>query len=184
MCTFDYVTVSDITPESAHPLGASHPLALAPVAGPASSVDGFVRQFLRNLNYERGVALSASSDTDRYFAFALTVRDYLMARWLEDLRRQREKQSKGVAYLSAEYLLGRQLDNNLLASGLTDIATEAMAACGIDIDDLRAQEVEPGLGNGGLGRLAACFIDSLATLSVPNTGATAVGPSGSAAGRY
>ncbi|WP_447588240.1 glycogen/starch/alpha-glucan phosphorylase [Microbacterium lacticum] len=153
-----------------HPLGASHPLALAPVAGPASSVDGFVRQFLRNLNYERGVALSASSDTDRYFALALTVRDYLMARWLEDLRRQREKPSKGVAYLSAEYLLGRQLDNNLLASGLTEIATEAMAACGIDIDALRAQEVEPGLGNGGLGRLAACFIDSLATLSVPNVG--------------
>lgn len=158
------------SPGAVHPLGATHPLALAPVTGPASSVDGFVRQFLRNLNYERGVSLSASSDSDRYFAFALTVRDYLMARWLEDLRRQREKQSKGVAYLSAEYLLGRQLDNNLLASGLTEIATEAMAACGIDIDALRAQEVEPGLGNGGLGRLAACFIDSLATLSVPNVG--------------
>ncbi len=192
MCTFVYVTTSDSSPTAGetpethaetsaatetadttavpHPLGASHPLALAPVAGPASSVDGFVRQFLRNLNYERGVALSASSDTDRYFALALTVRDYLMARWLEDLRRQREKPSKGVAYLSAEYLLGRQLDNNLLASGLTEIATEAMAACGIDIDALRAQEVEPGLGNGGLGRLAACFIDSLATLSVPNVG--------------
>ncbi len=192
MCTFVYVTTSDSSPTAGetpethaetsaatetadttavpHPLGASHPLALAPVAGPASSVDGFVRQFLRNLNYERGVALSASSDTDRYFALALTVRDYLMARWLEDLRRLREKQSKGVAYLSAEYLLGRQLDNNLLASGLTEIATEAMAACGIDIDALRAQEVEPGLGNGGLGRLAACFIDSLATLSVPNVG--------------
>jgi starch phosphorylase len=77
---------------------------------------------------------------------------------------------QGRRYLSAEYLLGRQLDNNLLASGLTEIATEAMAACGIDIDDLRAQEVEPGLGNGGLGRLAACFIDSLATMGVPNIG--------------
>ncbi|MBF0702263.1 glycogen/starch/alpha-glucan phosphorylase, partial [Lactobacillus murinus] len=73
-------------------------------------------------------------------------------------------------YLSAEYLLGRQLDNNLLASGLTDIATEALAACGIDIDTMRAHEVEPGLGNGGLGRLAACFVDSLATLSVPSIG--------------
>ncbi|WP_454116827.1 glycogen/starch/alpha-glucan phosphorylase [Microbacterium aurum] len=140
------------------------------MTGPASSVDGFVRQFLRNLNYERGVPLSASSDNDRYFAFAMTVRDYLMARWLEDLKRQHEVQAKGVAYLSAEYLLGPQLDNNLLAGGLTEIATEAMAACGIDIDDLRALEVEPGLGNGGLGRLAACFIDSLATLGVPNTG--------------
>ena len=149
---------------------ATHPLALAPVVGPASTVDGFVRQFLRNLNYERGVPLSASSANDRYFAFAMTVRDYLMARWLEDVRRQREVQAKGVCYLSAEYLLGRQLDNNLLASGLTDIATEAMAACGIDIDDLRQLEVEPGLGNGGLGRLAACFIDSLATMGVPNVG--------------
>lgn len=159
------------TPDSTrHPLGATHPLALAPVTGPASSVDGFVRQFLRNLNYERGVPLSGSSDNDRYFAFAMTVRDYLMARWLEDQRRQYELQAKSVVYLSAEYLLGPQLDNNLLASGLTDIATEAMAACGIDINDLRAQEIEPGLGNGGLGRLAACFIDSLATMSVPNTG--------------
>ncbi len=58
-----------------HPLHATHPLALAPVTGPASSVDGFVRQFLRNLNYERGVPLSASSPNDRYFAFAMTVRD-------------------------------------------------------------------------------------------------------------
>jgi len=148
----------------------THPIALAPVTGPASSVDGFVRQFLRNLNYERGVALSASTPNDRYFAFAMTVRDYLVARWLEDQRRQLQQGAKSVCYLSAEYLLGRQLDNNLLASGLADIATEAMAACGIDIDELRALEVEPGLGNGGLGRLAACFIDSLATLGVPNVG--------------
>ena len=153
-----------------HALGATHPLAIAPVVGPASTVDGFVRQFLRNLNYERGVPLSASSVNDRYFAFAMTVRDYLMARWLEDVRRQNSAQSRGVCYLSAEYLLGRQLDNNLLAADLTDIATEAMAQCGIDIDELRAQEVEPGLGNGGLGRLAACFIDSLATMGVPNIG--------------
>ena len=69
-----------------HALGATHPLALAPVVGPARTVDGFVRQFLRNLNYERGVPLSNSSATDRYYALAMTVRDYLMARWLDDLR--------------------------------------------------------------------------------------------------
>ncbi len=153
-----------------HPLGASHPLALAPVTAPPSSVDGFVRQFLKNLNDERGVALSTSTPNDQYMALAYTVRDYLMARWLEDQRRQRVQQAKGVCYLSAEYLLGRQLDNNLLASRLTDIATDAMLACGLDIDQLRQQEVEPGLGNGGLGRLAACFIDSLATMSVPSIG--------------
>ncbi len=177
MCTVYLVPLNEnVAAESPRPGGASrpaevtHPLALAPVTGPASSVDGFVRQFLRNLNYERGVALSAATPNDRYVAFAMTVRDYLVARWLEDQRRQLHQQAKSVCYLSAEYLLGRQLDNNLLASGLTDIATEAMAACGIDIDELRALEVEPGLGNGGLGRLAACFIDSLATLGVPNIG--------------
>ncbi|MGC5075350.1 glycogen/starch/alpha-glucan phosphorylase, partial [Escherichia coli] len=62
------------------------------------------------------------------------------------------------------------LDNNLLAARLTDIATEALAQCGIDIDELRALGIEPGLGNGGLGRLAACFIDSLATMSIPTIG--------------
>jgi len=140
------------------------------VQAPEPTVDGFVTQFLRNLNNGRGVALSTSTANDRYFALAATVRDYLMARWLEDVRRQRTIQSKGVAYLSAEYLLGRQLDNNLLATGLTDIADEALVACGLDLDDVRAMEVEPGLGNGGLGRLAACFIDSLATLGVPSVG--------------
>ncbi|ALJ20838.1 glycogen/starch/alpha-glucan phosphorylase [Microbacterium sp. No. 7] len=153
-----------------HPLGATHPLALAPVAAPASTVDGFVREFLRNLNFDRGVALTSSTPNDRYMALAYTVRDYLMARWLEDLRRQRHAQAKGVCYLSAEFLLGRQLDNNLLATGLTDIAADALAQCGVDLDELRQLEVEPGLGNGGLGRLAACFIDSLATLGVPNIG--------------
>ncbi|MFI8632294.1 glycogen/starch/alpha-glucan phosphorylase [Microbacterium sp. NPDC077663] len=151
-------------------LQPSHPIALAPVQSPEPTVDGFVTQYLRNLNNGRGVALSTSTVNDRYFALAATVRDYLMARWLEDVRRQRSTQAKGVAYLSAEYLLGRQLDNNLLATGLTDIAAEALVACGLDLEDVRALEVEPGLGNGGLGRLAACFIDSLATLGVPSIG--------------
>jgi starch phosphorylase len=149
---------------------ASHPLAMAPVGSPASSVDGFVREFLRELNYGQGVALSTSSVNDQYLALARTVRHYLMARWLETLRRQAETQAKGVAYLSAEYLLGRQLGNALLATGLTEVVEEGLDRCGVDLATLRAQEVEPGLGNGGLGRLAACFIDSLATMSVPCVG--------------
>ncbi len=137
---------------------------------PPASVDGFVKQFLHHLNFDQGVTLSASDVNDRYLALAGAVRDYLMARWLDDRARQAVQQSKTVCYLSAEFLLGRQLDNNLLAARLTEIATEALAQCGIDIDDLRAVEVEPGLGNGGLGRLAACFVDSLATMSVPAIG--------------
>ncbi|MFS0867735.1 glycogen/starch/alpha-glucan phosphorylase [Microbacterium sp. 179-B 1A2 NHS] len=148
----------------------SHPLARGPVSPPPATVDGFVAQFLQNLTNGRGVSLPASTANDRYFALAATVRDYLMGRWLDDVRKYRSSQAKGVAYLSAEYLLGRQLDNNLLATGLTDIAGEALSACGIDIEEIRALEVEPGLGNGGLGRLAACFIDSLATMGVPNIG--------------
>ncbi|WP_243075294.1 glycogen/starch/alpha-glucan phosphorylase [Microbacterium sp. SS28] len=140
------------------------------MTSPPASVDGFVKQFLQNLNFDIGVSLSESSKNDQYLALAGTVRDYLMARWLDDQRRQGDLQAKGVCYLSAEYLLGRQLDNNLLASRLTDIASDALAQCGIDLDELRQLEVEPGLGNGGLGRLAACFIDSLATIGVPSIG--------------
>ena len=148
----------------------THPLALAPVMAPPHSVDGFVREFLHELNTGQGVQLARSTVNDQYLALARTVRHYLMARWLETMRRVREQKAKIVAYLSAEYLLGRQLGNALLATDLEKIAAEALAGCGLDLETLRAQEVEPGLGNGGLGRLAACFIDSLATMSVPCIG--------------
>jgi starch phosphorylase len=159
-----------VSDNAVHAPRVTHPLALAPVMAPPASVDGFVRQFLQHLNFSQGVTLSTSDVNDRYLALAGTVRDYLMARWLDDRARQAEQQAKTVCYLSAEFLLGRQLDNNLLAARLTEIADEALTQCGIDMDDLRAVEVEPGLGNGGLGRLAACFVDSLATMSVPAIG--------------
>lgn len=148
----------------------THPVAQAPVTTPPHSVDGFVKEFLRELNGGQGVALSGSTVNDQYLALAKTVRHYLMARWLETVRHNRLSKAKTVGYMSAEYLLGRQLGNALLATDLTDIATKALEGCGLDIATLRAQEVEPGLGNGGLGRLAACFIDSLATMSVPCIG--------------
>ncbi|HMQ35959.1 MAG TPA: glycogen/starch/alpha-glucan phosphorylase [Micropruina sp.] len=148
----------------------THPLALAPVTPPPHTVDGFVKEFLHELNTDLGVALSRSSINDQYTALAHTVRNYLTARWLETGRKQRENYPKSVAYLSAEYLLGRQLGNNLLAADLAEVAKKALHACGLSLDTLRAQEVEPGLGNGGLGRLAACFIDSLATMNVPCIG--------------
>jgi glycogen phosphorylase len=141
-----------------------------PIATRERSVDGFVREFLRELNFGQGVDLSRASVNDQYLAMARTVRHYLMVRWLETLRRQSELQAKSVAYLSAEFLLGRQLDNALLASGLEEIVDEGLSSLGIDLGTLRDAEVEPGLGNGGLGRLAACFIDSLATMNVPCIG--------------
>ncbi|QKE84128.1 glycogen/starch/alpha-glucan phosphorylase [Arthrobacter sp. NEB 688] len=148
----------------------THPLANGPVVQPATTVDGFVETFLAELNYSQGTLLSQSTVNDQYLALARTVRRYLMADWLETGARRRQAQQKTVGYLSAEYLLGRQLGNNVLATNLQDIAEEAMRRCGIDIATLRAQEVEPGLGNGGLGRLAACFVDSLATMDVPCIG--------------
>ena len=166
--------VTDESPRNGTHVGPmfppTHPIATAPVGVPAPTVDGFVREFLHELNSNQGVALSRSTVNDQYLALAQTVRNYLGGRWLETLRIQREKPVKSVAYLSAEYLLGRQLGNNLLATGLLDVAEEALKQCGLDFAVLRAQEVEPGLGNGGLGRLAACFIDSLATMNVPCIG--------------
>ncbi|MGD8149524.1 glycogen/starch/alpha-glucan phosphorylase [Ornithinimicrobium sp. Y1694] len=137
---------------------------------PPETVDGFVKEFLEQLNYGQGVKLSQSTINDQYLALARTVRSYLMASWLETGHRRRKNPTKTVGYLSAEYLLGRQLGNALLATNLMGIAEQAMEQCGIDIATLRAQEIEPGLGNGGLGRLAACFVDSLATMDVPCIG--------------
>lgn len=142
----------------------------AVVTSPQNTVEGFVKEFLRELSFGQGVTLERASVNDQYLALARTVRKYLMARWLETLQRQREAQAKSVAYLSAEYLLGRQLDNALLATDLTEVVEEGLASLGIELQTLRDQETEPGLGNGGLGRLAACFVDSLATMSVPCIG--------------
>ncbi len=88
-----------------------------PTPTPDLTVDAFTRAFLRELNFGQGVELSASSVNDQYLALARTVRQYLMSRWLETQHRQRESQAKSVAYLSAEFLLGRQLDNALLCTG-------------------------------------------------------------------
>ena len=96
--------------------------AVAPVGMPAHSVDGFVREFLHELNAKQGVTLSRSTVNDQYLALASTVKNYLMARWLETGRRTREAKVKTVGYLSAEYLLGRQLDNALLATTIEGIA--------------------------------------------------------------
>ncbi|MFN3866959.1 MAG: glycogen/starch/alpha-glucan phosphorylase, partial [Demequina sp.] len=141
-----------------------------PIAAREHTVESFTREFLREVNFGQGVDLDRASTNDKYLALARTVRAYLTTRWLGTLRTQHREQKKGVAYMSAEFLLGRQLDNNLLATDLDDIARESLGALGIDFDELRDAEIEPGLGNGGLGRLAACFVDSLATENVPSIG--------------
>jgi starch phosphorylase len=130
----------------------------------------FQRDFLDNLHAVRGVDLSVATPVDCYQALAATVRRYLLPPALDTRRAQVGADTKWAYYLSAEYLLGRQLDNNLLAADLTPIARAALAGVGLSLDALREVEVEPGLGNGGLGRLAACLLDSAATLQLPVVG--------------
>ncbi len=136
----------------------------------SATVETFTQAFLRQLRYEQGVDLGYATTNDLFQALAGTVRSFMMDGWLETLGSHLKAESKVVAYLSAEYLMGPQLDNALLATELTDIAKESLSELGIDIAELAAAEVEPGLGNGGLGRLAACFIDSLATKNIPAVG--------------
>ncbi|MGV1003528.1 MAG: glycogen/starch/alpha-glucan phosphorylase [Candidatus Nanopelagicales bacterium] len=130
----------------------------------------FAQNFVNNLRLERGVDLKRASKRDCYEAVAVTVRDQLMADWLNTNLVSASNDSRTVVYLSAEYLMGRQLANALLASGLTEVARDGLAELGVDLDAIEELEVEPGLGNGGLGRLAACFADSLATIGRPAVG--------------
>lgn len=105
-----------------------------------------------------------------YEALVHTVRDRLTERWIASTRAAQESGSRRVCYLSMEYLMGRLLRNALLSLGLEDKASHAMNELGLEMEDLAAAERDAGLGNGGLGRLAACFLDSCATLRLPVTG--------------
>src|SRR6266481_9551337 len=122
------------------------------------TVEEFKREFLEYLRDQRGVLLGYASPNDCYQALAHTVRRRLVEAWIETLEAQLVGRARFVFYLSAEYLLGRQLENALLHTGLGDTAHRALADLGLDLDVLAAVEREPGLGNGGLGRLAACFL--------------------------
>ncbi len=103
-------------------------------------------------------------------ALAYAVRDRMLQRWISTAAAYTKQGSRTVAYLSAEFLMGPHLGNNLINLGIFERRKECMTELGMNFDELLQQEEEPGLGNGGLGRLAACFIDSLATLEVPALG--------------
>jgi glycogen phosphorylase len=107
---------------------------------------------------------------DLYMALALTVREQLLQRSVDSLQTYGGANARRVAYLSAEYLPGPHLANNLLNLGITEVTRAGLRELGYDLDELLAQEEEPGLGNGGLGRLASCFMDSLASVEVPAVG--------------
>jgi len=111
-----------------------------------------------------------ATNRDRYYAFALAVRDRLIERWIATQQMHHNRQVKRIYYLSLEFLIGRMLEHNVINLQVEEACRQAMAEVGLHWDDLLEEEVDAGLGNGGLGRLAACFIDSLATLNLPSVG--------------
>ena len=132
--------------------------------------EGVRRAFLDQLHYGIGKADRHATAYDRFQALALVARDRLMKRWIETQETYRVKDVKRVYYLSAEFLLGRALGNNLHNLGLHETAAKVMGELGYNLSDLLEQERDAGLGNGGLGRLAACYLDSMATLQLPGYG--------------
>jgi glycogen phosphorylase len=136
----------------------------------APAPDVLKRAFADHLQYSQGKDEHSATGLDRYFAVAYAVRDRMMRRWIQTQQRYYKKDAKRVYYLSLEFLMGKALENNLLNLDLLDGMRSALGDLGLDLDDLLTQEPDAGLGNGGLGRLAACFLDSLATLSIPAYG--------------
>jgi glycogen phosphorylase len=134
------------------------------------TVAGFGQGLADNLCYERGTTVESASLADAYWTLAVTIRDRLAERRARTAEAHYVTNPKFVYYLSAEYMLGRQLRQNALYTGTAGLARQALASFGISLDALEARDVEPGLGNGGLGRLAACLLDSLATLDIPAVG--------------
>ncbi|HEX2967454.1 MAG TPA: glycogen/starch/alpha-glucan phosphorylase [Syntrophorhabdaceae bacterium] len=128
-----------------------------------------IRAILENLHYVKGRTPKHATMNDWYTAVARTVGDRLLDRWVKTLTTQR-RQPKIVSYLSAEFLPGPHLGNAMINLGIYEQVEEAIRQLGLDPDTLLDHEQEPGLGNGGLGRLAACFLDSLATLRFPAIG--------------
>ncbi len=134
------------------------------------TADEFRDRFLHYLRYTCGLELRHARPVDHLVALGRAVRETIIDREILTRRTYDTEKPKIVHYLSMEYLLGRLLTDNLIATGLMGTAREAMQLLGLNLDTIIEEESDPGLGNGGLGRLAACFLDSLATLDYPAYG--------------
>ena len=137
---------------------------------PGTDLEAWTRAFRRTLYSFLGRFPVTATTNDKYQALAYSVREQLLDRWVKTAETYYRNKARTVCYLSAEFLLGPHLGNNLVNLGAVDTVKSAMEALGLDYEELIDQEEEPGLGNGGLGRLAACYLDSLATLQIPSIG--------------
>lgn len=140
---------------------------LPPLEMDSQAID---HDFRRHLSHTLGCPGVDSDSHEKYEALALTVRDRMMERWTATKKRHRDSGCKRAYYLSLEFLMGRALSNATLNLSLEDAVKEALYGYGLEVEELEEQEADAGLGNGGLGRLAACFLDSCATLDLPVVG--------------
>ncbi len=136
----------------------------------ALDVEALKRSFIEWLVYSVGKDAPAATRRDWFNSAALAIRDRVVDRWMDTTRTVYAQDAKRVYYLSMEFLIGRLLSNNLANLGIMEACREAMDAIGVRLDDVLEVEPDPALGNGGLGRLAACFLDSMATKNLPGYG--------------
>jgi starch phosphorylase len=134
------------------------------------SAEAIKQAILDNLQFAQARVPELATLNDWYMAVSCTVRDRMLDNWTKTIKQLRRKDIRAVSYLSAEFLLGPHLANNIVNLGIYAQVSQAVSELGLDLEQLIAQEEEPGLGNGGLGRLAACYMDSLATLAIPALG--------------
>jgi glycogen phosphorylase len=156
-----------MTSKPRQPLPSANPISCDDIRT-GSSPEIITRAVLDNLYYLLGRVPALATPHDWYAAVAATVRDRLLENWVKSTRLLAGEagEMRAVSYLSAEFLIGPQLGNTMLCLGIADQVRQAVERLGLNLEELLEQEEEPGLGNGGLGRLAACFMDSLSTLGI------------------
>lgn len=147
-----------------------HSAKAAPEFYVSETVKGMEESILRHLETSLARERESASIRDWWVATALAIRDHTMGRFIKTMRRQHEGDARRIYYMSLEYLVGRLTEDTLVNIGLLDTTKKALQNLGLKYDDVIGAEVDMGLGNGGLGRLAACFQDSLATLDYPAVG--------------
>ncbi len=134
-----------------------------------TSAEAFKKAFTDHIHHTLARNEKTVAEHEKFLAVAYAVRDRLIDRWIQTQETYYNNDVKRVYYLSLEFLIGRTLGNSVLNLDVEGAVNEALHELSMDLEELREQEVDAGLGNGGLGRLAACFLDSMATLELPAT---------------